>query len=189
MDPAVRAPVIVLVEGPSDAAVIRCLAARRGLEVAPGAVQIEPMGGVTNLGHHLRRHVGAGDRHVVGLYDAPDARVVARALRRMGEPVRAGEDLTRYGFFGCDRDLEDELLRALGPGAALAALDELGDLGRFRTFQGQPEWRGRELHVQLHRFAGSASGRKVALAERLAARLTAQTVPAPLVALLERLEA
>ena len=63
----------------------------------------------------------------------------------------------------------------------------MGHLDRFRTFQYQPEWRDRSLTDQLHRFAGSGSGRKVALAERLAVRLDAATTPPPLAGLLDRI--
>ena len=73
-----------------------------------------------------------------------------------------------------------ELIRALGPHRVEQVLAELGELERFRAFQRQPQWRGRDLAEQLHRFAGTASGRKLVLARRLAEELTAPTTPAPL---------
>jgi hypothetical protein len=91
--------------------------------------------------------------------------------------------------FVCERDLEDELIRAVGPEAVVDLLDELGELGRFRTFQEQPEWRGQPLHDQLRRFAGTRSGRKAVFAARLAVELTAGTLPAPLAGLLDRVRA
>jgi hypothetical protein len=185
-----RAPVIVLVEGASDAAVIRVLCAARGLVESATTYQVRDMGGVTNVGHHLRslQDDGCGPARVLGLYDAPEERFVLRALRREGYDVTDGADLAGLGFVVCDRDLEEELIRALGADRVEAALAELGELERFRSFQRQPQWRGREVTVQLHRFAGTASGRKLLLARRLAEELTPQTTPVALAALVGEIE-
>ena len=179
--------VAVLVEGRSDAVVVEALAAARGLDTTDGGVRVVAMGGVTNIRSHLLRHADQADVHVLGLCDAPEERYVVRALREAGRPVTCRAEMGALGFFVCVRDLEDELLRALGPEAVEDALSELGDLGRLRTFQRQPEWRGRPLPDQLHRFAGSGSGRKLALAARLARRLTPATTPPPLAALVDRM--
>ena len=88
----------------------------------------------------------------------------------------------------CDRDLEDELIRALGPGRVQEVLADLGELERFRAFQRQPQWRGREVTEQLRRFAGTASGRKLLLARRLAEELTPTTTPPALLRLVEQIE-
>ncbi|EWT05235.1 hypothetical protein N864_06145 [Intrasporangium chromatireducens Q5-1] len=178
---------VVLVEGRSDAVVVEALAAARGLDTTDGVVRVVAMGGVTNIRSHLLRHADQSDVHVLGLCDAPEERYVVRALQEAGRPVTCRAEMGALGFFVCVQDLEDELLRALGPEAVEDALSELGDLGRFRTFQRQPEWRGRPLPDQLHRFAGSGSGRKLALAARLARRLTPATTPPPLAALVDRM--
>ena len=47
------------------------------------------------------------------------------------------------GFYVCESDLEDELIRSLGAEAVEAILDAQGDLPSFRTLQKQPAWRGR----------------------------------------------
>ena len=93
------APVVVLVEGASDAAVVRLLCAARGLTESAATYQVRDMGGVTNVGHHLRalhsesdRDAGDGVR-VLGLYDAPEERFVVRALRR---GVRRGRRPTTW---------------------------------------------------------------------------------------------
>jgi hypothetical protein len=179
--------VVVLVEGRSDAVVVEALAAARGLDTTDGVVQVVAMGGVTNIRAHLTRQAREADVHVLGLCDAPEERYFLRALQETGRPVATRRDMARLGFFVCVQDLEDELLRALGPGAVEDALSELGHLGRFRTFQRQPEWRDRALHDQLHRFAGSGSGRKLALASRLAGQLTPATTPRPLAELVDRM--
>src|ERR1044072_4493245 len=96
---------VVLVEGDSDAAVVRVLCEARG--VGRSSVDVRAMGGVTNIGHHLREL--AGTTRVLGLYDAPEERFVVRGLRSTGRDVSTREDLGRLGFVVCDRDLEDEL--------------------------------------------------------------------------------
>lgn len=173
---------VVLVEGASDAAVVRVLCAARGLVESDTTYRVRDMGGITNVGHHLRslREGSAGVHHVLGLYDAPEERFVVRAMRREGYPVTDGADLRAHGFVVCDRDLEDELIRALGPERVEGVLTALGELERFRAFQRQPQWRGRATSDQLHRFAGTASGRKLLLARSLAKELTPASTPEPL---------
>ena len=99
---------------------------------------------------------------IAGLCDAGEERVFRRALEHSG----FGSNLTRVemerlGFYVCVADLEDELIRALGPASVEAVLDSQGDLGSFRTFQKQPEWRGQRIEAQLRRFMGSADRRKI----------------------------
>lgn len=183
------AAVVVLVEGRSDAAVVEHLAATRGIDTADGAVRVIAMGGITNVRTHLLRAAREPAVRVLGLCDAPEERFVVRALQDCGRPVATRDEMAAEGFFVCVRDLEDELLRALGPEAVESALSEIGQLGGFRTFQRQPEWRDRELHDQLHRFAGSGSGRKLLLAERLARQLTPVTTPRPLAHLVDHMAA
>jgi hypothetical protein len=179
--------VVVLVEGRSDAVVVETLAAARGLDTTDGVARVVAMGGVTNIRSHLMRQADQPDVHVLGLCDAPEERYLVRALHETGRPVTSRAEMAALGFFVCVQDLEDELLRALGPEAVEDALSELGHLGRFRTFQRQPEWRDRDLPDQLHRFAGSGSGRKLALAARLARELTPTTTPPPLAALVDQM--
>jgi|tagenome__1003787_1003787.scaffolds.fasta_scaffold20980492_5 hypothetical protein len=189
-DTSARPRTVVLVEGASDAAVVRVLCAGRGLVESATTYQVRAMGGVTNVGHHLRAlHTEASGRvRVLGLYDAPEERFVVRALRREGYDVTHAGDLAGLGFVVCDRDLEDELIRALGPARVESVLTELGELERFRAFQRQPQWRGRAVAEQLRRFAGTASGRKFLLARRLAEELTPETTPDTLSALVAEIE-
>ena len=158
--------VVVLVEGASDAGVVELLATAGGL--GPG-LEVVAMGGVTNITRHVRRLAdGTPAPVVVGLCDAGERRFLERADPRLD------------AVLVCDRDLEEELIRAVGPEQVLDVLAELAELDRFRTFQGQPEWRDRGLAEQLHRFAGTRSGRKAVLARALAARLAPDDVPRPL---------
>lgn len=180
---------VILVEGPSDVASLRTLAVARGLDETRHAFELVSMGGVTNARHHLARlaHESPAPR-VAGLYDAPEERYVLRALRSLGLPVASRADLERHGFFVCERDLEEEIIRALGPEVVEEVLADLRLIDRFRTFQRQPEWRGRPVGDQLRRFAGVASGRKSLLAGALTERLTPENVPRPLAALIDLVE-
>lgn len=173
----------VLVEGESDAAALRVLAPRLGYDLAD--VAVVPMGGVTNVGHHLRAAAADGVP-AAGLYDAGEERFVRRALAAL-DPGRVGPDgdLAAHGFFRCDADLEHELIRACGIGGVLAVLTEWGDVDRFRTFQGQPFQRPRPVEAQLRRFLGTTAGRKIAYAGRLAACVPLDRTPTPLRRLLE----
>jgi hypothetical protein len=167
----------VLVEGRSDAVVVEHLLRTHGLERA----RVEVMDGVTNIERELTRLAGAAARaEVCGLFDAAEERFVRRALARRDIPTDGRAGLARAGFFACDADQEDELIRTLGTDVVEEAVAELGELPRLRTFQQQPDWRGRPHPAQLRRFAGAGSGRKERLAAALAKRLTPATTPAPL---------
>ena len=88
--------------------------------------------------------------------------------------------MERLGFYVCEADLEDELIRALGAEAAEGVVETQGDIGPFRTLQKQPEWRGRPLHDQLRRFFGSGGRRKIRYARFLVEALDLDTMPRPL---------
>ena len=139
------------------------------------------MGGVTNVDRYLREYAERPGTRVTGLCDRGEVRFVAGALRRPGARRRRRPTrLAAYGFFVCEEDLEDELIRALGTAAVVEVVEREGELGQLRTFQQQPVQRARSLHDQLHRFAGTKSGRKVRLAAALAEELPLDAVPAPL---------
>jgi hypothetical protein len=174
---------VVLLEGRSDVAAVRTVAAARGLAESAHRYRLVDMGGVTNVHHHLvAARARPGPVRVVGMCDAGEADVVLRALG-LGNPL----ELAGHGFSVCDADLEDELIRACGPDRVLDVLDRLGLRARFATFCNQLAWRCRPLEHQLHRFAGIASGRKALLAAALAAALEPEQVPAPLCRLLEQI--
>ena len=176
--------VVVLVEGESDLAAMQVLLRRRGL--APGVV-LRDMGGVTNVRTHLRE-VLADDatQRVVGLCDAREWRYVVRALVAHGAPVTTVEEMAAFGFHACDPDLEGELIAALGPERARAVLSGV-DLGpAFEMFGRQQAWRDRPLAEQLHRFAGTVSGRKTLVARAMAEAVADEGLPAPMRRLLDQ---
>jgi hypothetical protein len=145
---------VVLVEGPSDGAVFRALAERRGRDLDAAGVSIVAMGGYGNLGRFLEQYGPAGlGVPLAGLYDAPEERHFRRGLARAG----FGADLTRadleaHGFYACDVNLEDELTRAMGPAAMEELLEAQGELSAFRTYQKQPAHREERIEEQLRGF-------------------------------------
>jgi hypothetical protein len=84
------------------------------------------------------------------------------------------------GFYVCDVDLEDELIRALGAEAVERIAEAQGELGAFRTLQKQPAWRGRPTEEQLRRWLGSGARRKIRYARLLVEALELTEVPRPL---------
>jgi len=141
-----------------------------------------PIGGAQAIGRFLERFGprGAG-LALAGLCDAGEERDFRRGLERAG----LGTDLTRVdmerlGFFVCDVDLEDELIRALGAASVLEIVAAEGDLRSFRTLQKQPAWAGRPVEEQLRRFMGSGGSRKIRYARLLVDALDLDRVPRPL---------
>ena len=173
---------VVLVEGASDQAALQALAARRGRDLAAEGVAVVPMGGARSIGRFLERFGPRGlDLNLAGLCDAGEEDDVRRGLERAG----LGTDLDRaamasLGFFVCVADLEDELIRCLGPAAVERVIEGQGELGSFRTLQRQPAQRGRDLQDQLRRFIGVRSGRKQRYARLLVEALDLSRVPEPL---------
>lgn len=173
---------VVLVEGASDQVALTTLAARRSRDLAAEGVLVMPMGGSKSAAAFLQRFgpPGSGMR-VAGLCDSGEESDFRRGLRRAG----FGADLTRaamesFGFFVCEVDLEDELIRALGAAAVEAVVEEHGELGSFRIFQKQPAQRSRPTDAQLRRFIGTRSGRKINYARLLVEALDLGGVPRPL---------
>jgi hypothetical protein len=173
---------VVLVEGTSDQVALETLAERRGRDLEAEEVAIVPIGGAQAIGSFLERFGPRGlDVRLAGLCDAGEERDFQRGLERAG----LGSDLTRaemeaLGFYVCDADLEDELIRALGAEAVEQIADAQGDLAAFRTLQKQPAWRGRPREEQLRRWMGSGGRRKIRYARLLVEALDLTEVPRPL---------
>ncbi|TBN57544.1 ATP-dependent endonuclease [Glaciihabitans arcticus] len=160
----------VLVEGKSDKVALETLARKVG--VSPHW-QVVSLGGVTNIRRALDNHTD-----VAGLCDSGEERFFLKAL---GVPDRAA--MEPLGFFVCERDLEEEFIRALGVEGVERVVEELGQLQTLRTFKNQPFQRSRTAEQQLRRFMGTMSGRKSLYAEALVNAL--DVIPKPLEKLLE----
>jgi hypothetical protein len=183
------AETVVLVEGVSDRTALETLARRHGRVLADEGIAVVAMGGAHAVGVHLARFGPLGaDRRLAGLCDAGEQRVFRRRLGEAGlGPLADRGDLEGLGFFVCDVDLEDELIRALGSRSVLDVIEEQGDLGSFRTLQKQPQWRDRPVEAQLRRFMGSIARRKQRYARALVEAVDLADVPRPLDALLTHL--
>jgi len=173
----------VLVEGESDREAVLALAGKRGVRLTDRGVEVLAMGGITNIARYVAEL--APTHRLTGLYDAAEERFVRGGLERAGLAPTPGPDgLAALGFHSCDRDLEEELIRALGVERMLAVVDEQGELDSFRVLQQQPAQRTRRTEDQLHRFLGAGSGRKVRYGRLLVEALDRAEVPAPLTAVL-----
>ena len=181
----------VLVEGASDKAALETLAARRGRDLEVEGVTIIPMGGATTIGHFLDLLGPHGhDFRLAGLCDAGEEGDFRRELERAGMGIHLTRpDLESAGFFVCVADLEDELIRALGPDAVVNIIDTQGELGSFRTLQRQPFHRDRTIEQVLWRFMGTRSGRKSTYAHLLVEGLDLDRVPPPLDGVLDHVKA
>ena len=178
--------VALLVEGESDRAAVLALASSLGVGLEARGVMVVAMGGVTNIARHVAElgPEGLGLR-LCGLYDAREERFVRGGLERGGlAPAPGREGLASLGFHSCERDLEDELIGALGVDRVLGVIEAQRDLDSFRVLQQQPAQRGRRPEEHLHRFLGAGSGRKVRYGRLLVEALGPDEVPAPLIAVL-----
>lgn len=180
---------VVLVEGRSDRAALEVLASRRGQDLGADGVAVVPMGGSKNVWRFVRVFGPTGsDLRLAGLCDANEARDFGRALTRGGlGPVTTHEHLEAAGFFVCVDDLEDELIRALGPAVVEDVIESQGDGRSWQTFRKQPAQARIAVHRQLRRFTGTQSGRKLGYATVLASALDLDRIPHPLRALLDDL--
>jgi len=173
---------IVLVEGPSDKAAVEALARRLGLDLDREGVEVASIGGAHAAGRFLR-DLPEGAQPA-GLCDAGEIGPIGRALHKAGlGPATTRSELEQLGFYVCDPDLEGELIGALGAERVEAVLERSGKLSAFRTFQKQPQWRGRPVEAQLRRFFGSSAG-KARHAPLMVEALDLDRVPRPLEKLL-----
>ena len=179
---------LVLVEGDSDAAAVRALADRLGVDLDLHRVEVCSAGGVTNfsrvLADFVRTHPGVD---FCGMYDVADERHVRRALANAAIPVAVHESLESFGFFACVADLEDELIRALGAATVERVLEAQAELNSFRRFQAMPQHRRAPVNHQLRRFLGTRATRKIRSARHLVEALDLDRLPHPLARLAARL--
>ena len=179
---AERNQAIVLVEGISDRVALETLAERLGRNLEAEGVSIVAIGGAQAI-RRVVVELGPRGRNVrlAGLCDAGEERAFRRGLELagLGSPATRSE-LEALGFYVCEADLEDELIRALGAAAVEEVVEAQGDLRPFRTMQKQPEWRRRPREEQLRRFMGSGGRRKIRYARLLVDALDLTQVPQPL---------
>jgi dihydroxyacetone kinase len=126
---------VVLVEGITDRIALEAVARRLGRDLVTEGVEIVPIGGAQAIRRAAAQY--DGDR-IVGLCDAGEEGWFRRVL---GDSTHV-----------CVRDLEDELIRALGTDRVQEVVAEQSELDVFRNFQNQLYWRGRPVELQLRRW-------------------------------------
>jgi hypothetical protein len=151
---------VVLVEGVTDRIALEAVARRLG--VALRGIQIVPIGGAQAIRRAAAEYDGA---HVVGLCDVNEERWFRRVL---GESA-----------YVCVQDLEDELIRALGPERVQEVVAAQGELETFRNFQNQLHWRGRPVERQLRRWLQNG-GRQHRYPPLLVEAMEPEETPRPL---------
>jgi Overcoming lysogenization defect protein-like, TOPRIM domain len=179
---AESAKTIVLVEGISDQIALETLASRQGRDLAADGIVIVPIGGAHAATRYLLRFgpEGAG-LTTVGLCDAGEEQLVRRGLAAAGVgSALSRTDMERWGFFVCEEDLEDELIRASGRVAIEDLLHSQGDLSSFQTLTRQPAWRRQPFDAQMRRWLGAGSRRKLRYADLLVRSLPLDRMPRPL---------
>jgi hypothetical protein len=180
---------VVLVEGASDQVALETLAMRRAVDLEEDGIIVLPMGGATSIGHFLDLLGPHGyDIDLAGLCDLNQEGDFRKELARAGlasGPTRTG--LESLGFFVCEADLEEELIRALTPEGVKRIIEEQGELGSLNILLRQPHHRSRPVEQVLWRFMGSRSGRKANYARLMVEALDLDRIPRPLDSLLDHI--
>jgi hypothetical protein len=155
---------VVLVEGVTDRIALEAVARRLALDL--DGIEIVPIGGAQAVRRAAAQHEG---EQVVGLCDAGEERFFRRVLG----------DAT----YVCDKDLEDELIRALGADRVQEVIAAQGELETFRSFQNQVFWRERPVERQLRRWLQNG-GRYLRYPPLLVEAMEPHEIPSPLAGVL-----
>lgn len=178
-----EAECVVLVEGASDRVAVSTLAHRLGRDLESEGVGVVAIAGATNIARFIDL-LGPGgfDVRMAGLCDRAEAEAFAAALRAAGLRVSDRIDMERHGFFMCENDLEEELIRCLGPDVMLRVMESQRQLRSFRRFQNQPAQRDKPIEAQIWRWLGN---HKIRYAPLMVGALDLDRIPPPLRRLLD----
>jgi hypothetical protein len=157
---------VILVEGITDRIAVEAVAAKLGRDLPAEGVEIVPIGGAQAIRRAATQY---GSAQIVGLCDVGEERWFRRVLG----------DAT----FVCVKDLEDELIRALGADRVQEVIAAHGELDTFRHFQNQVFWRGRRVEGQLRRWLQNG-GRQHRYPPLLVGAMELEELPWPLTAVL-----
>jgi hypothetical protein len=157
---------VVLVEGITDRIALEAVAAKLGRNLEAEGVEVVPIGGAQAI---RRAAAEYGGERVAGLCDAGEERFFRRVLGN--------------ATYVCDKDLEDELIRALGPERVQEVVAAQDELETFRSFQNQVFWRGRPVERQLRRWLQNG-GRYLRYPPLLVDAMEPEQIPRPLAGVL-----
>jgi hypothetical protein len=152
---------VVLVEGITDRIALEAVAAKLGRDLAADGIDVVPIGGAQAIRRAVAQHEG---EQIVGLCDAGEERFFRRVL---GDAA-----------YVCVKDLEDELIRALGADRVQEVVATQGELETFRNFQNQLFWRGKPVEAQLRRWLQNG-GRYLRYPPLLVGALELDEIPRP----------
>lgn len=178
---------VILVEGISDLLAIRAVARRGGRNLDAEGVSVLSLDGGGGFDAYVKLLGPAGLKiEVLGLCDADQEPQWSTWLEAAG--FGAGLDraaMEALGFFVCDRDLEDELIREIGVADVLALIDAEGELTAFQTFAGQAAHASKTPEDQIRSFFRK-QGRKARYAPLLVNATAPGGEPRPLREILSR---
>ena len=158
---------VILVEGITDRIAVEAVATKLGRDLVAEGVEVVPIGGAQAIRRAFAQYQA---ERVVGLCDAGEERWFRRILGS--------------ATYVCTADLEDELIRALGPSCVEEVIAAQGELATFRNFQNQPAWRGRPVDAQLRRWLQASDRRGKRYPPLLIEALEPERIPRPLAGVL-----
>lgn len=174
---------VAFVEGITDYQTVRVIAATLGRHLDAEGIAVVALDGAASLTTFLQIMGPEGlELAVGGICDADYEADWCSYLTAAGLPASNRQDLNALGFYVSDLDLEDELVTALGTTAAQLVFANDGATQRFQNYSGQPAHKGKSLHEQVRGFAQT---KKVYWTPRLAAAVTAASVPTSIKDLLD----
>lgn len=169
---------IMFVEGPADRLAILSLARKNNLSLDSRGVSVIALNGADILTWFLKLFGPTGFQlPVCGMCDLDHAPQWSKCLEDSGlGKNRSQADMEKIGFFVCDRDLEDELVKALGDAKVIQAINENGDTKAWNVFCQQPTYKALAQPALIRAFLAK---RKVLYAPILVSELST-TIPRPL---------
>lgn len=181
---------VILVEGEADRLVMANLAARLGLDLDSEGISLLEVGGANTVKSYLQLLGAQGfGLRLAGLCDEDKEANWRSRLEEAG----LGEGLDRasaegLGFFVAVKDLEDELVRALGETETERVVADQGEASALEKFRNQVVHRDKPHADQLRDFL-QGRGRKVAYAVPLSSALALDKLPGPLEGCLQHIRA
>jgi AAA domain, putative AbiEii toxin, Type IV TA system len=173
---------VVLVEGITDYQAVRLIATKLGRNLDAEGVAVLPLDGGGTLKVYLELLGPDGlDLDLAGLCDADYEQDWRSKLAGAGLTVTTRQEMEAAGFFVADRDLEDELVAALGTTNTQVVISNDGAAGDFQQFANSAGQQGEPLAEQLRAFVQK---KKTRWTPQLAAAIAPASIPPSIAALL-----
>ena len=169
---------VIFAEGPSDYLALHAAADVLSVDLDARGAAVVSLQGASLLSIYLTLLGPNGlDLSLCGLCDL-DAESEWRAkLQAVGLNATSRAALNSQGFYVCDIDLEDELIRAHGSTAVQSIIALEGEARKFSAFASQLPNRSLTLSEQLTEFVRKS---KTRWSPKLVSELSAASMPSPL---------